>query len=193
MPESAATPATALSEPDNPAVAESGSESADAMPEDQSAPLEPDQQAPDSRIPEPDQEPATDDEAGDTDSEDETEAPESEDDQDTADDVQQEATPAAPAEQVTKIVIWVRKGMATVGVQEAGTDPEFGTVASHDLDEVMPAVIGIVRAAQEKWLTDPQRKLASPAPALATGPRPASATRRAASSRNASQTTPQLF
>ena len=129
---------------------------------------------------------------------DDTEDPESDDDEtqgydetpDAEDDVPQE--PTAPAGQVTKIVIWVRKGLASVGVQETGTDPEFATIASHDLDEIITAVPGIVRAAQEKWLTEPHRKPAAPAPA--TRPRPASSTRRAANSQNAPQTaTPQLF
>ena len=149
---------------------------------------------------------ATDCEAEITDTADETEDPASEDDEaedpepdeapeyddgpDAEDDVQQE--PTAPAEQVTKIVIWVRKGLASVGVQETGTDPEFATIASHDLDEIIPAIPGIVRAAQEKWLTEPHRKPAAPAPAAR--PRPASATRRVANNQNAPQTAaPQLF
>ena len=148
---------------------------------------------------------ATDGEAEITDTADETEDPASEDDEaedtesdeapeydcpDAEDDVQQE--PTAPVEQVTKIVIWVRKGLASVGVQETGTDPEFATIASHDLDEIIPAIPGIVRAAQEKWLTEPHRKPAAPAPAAR--PRPASATRRVANNQNAPQTAaPQLF
>lgn len=207
--------------------------------------LEPDQQAPDAEIPEPDQAPgtgdetvaqvsdddsetpakfseaetqvtedeaetpaaddetvaqATDDEtetpAADDETEDpepgdnETEDPEPDEAPDTEDDVQQE--PTAPAEQVTKIFIWVRKGLASVGVQETGTDPEFAIIASHDLDEIIPAIPGIVRAAQEKWLTEPHRKPTAPAPAAR--PRPASATRRVANNQNAPQTAaPQLF
>ena len=210
MTESATSPTTVPPAPENTAAAEDGAETTDTMPEDLTVPaepsdaLEPDQQAPDADIPEPDQATAADDETKaqmpDDESEitltvDETEDPESDeapehDDPDAEDDVQQE--PTAPAEQVTKIFIWVRKGLATVGVQETGTDPEFATIASHDLDEIIPAIPGIVRAAQEKWLTEPHRKPAAPAPAAR--PRPASATRRVANNQNAPQTaTPQLF
>ena len=240
MTESATSPTTVLPAPENTAATEDGLETTDTMPEDLTVPaepsdaLEPDQQAPDADIPEPDQDPGTDNEgevlAADDeaetpetvnesevpptddepgapvpdneaevpDTDDDTEYPESDDDEthgyddapDTEDDVPQE--PTAPAEQVTKIFIWVRKGFATVGVQETGTDPEFATIASHDLDEIIPAIPGIVRAAQEKWLTEPHRKPATPAPAAR--PRPASATRRVANNQTAPQTAaPQLF
>ena len=182
MPEPAASPTTALCDPEDPAAEENRSEYPDTMPEDPSAAPELDQQAPDADTPEPDEETAADDEA---------ETAQSDDEPDADGDVPPEAAEVAPAEQVTKIVIWIRKGLATVGVQETETDPEFATVASHDLDEIMPAVTGIVRTAQEKWLTEPQRKSAEPAPA--SGPRPAPTTRRAAN-RNAPQpTTLQLF
>ena len=183
MPEPAASPTTAPCDPENPAAEEDRSESPDTMPEDPSATPEPDQQAPDADTPEPDEETAADDEA---------ETAQSDDELDADDDAPLEAAEVAPAEQVTKIVIWIRKGLATVGVQETGTDPEFATVASHDLDEIMPAITGIVRASREKWLTELQRKSAEPAPA--SGPRPAPTTRRAAANRNAPQTTTlQLF
>lgn len=257
MTESATSPTTVPPAPENTAATEDGAETTDTMPEDLTVPaepsdaLEPDQQAPDADIPEPDQSPgtgdetvaqvsdddsetpaksseaenqtpddeaempatasgaetqATEDEAEMTDAADETEDPTSEDDEaedpesdeapeyddapDAEDDVQQE--PISPAEQVTKIFIWVRKGLATVGVQETGTDPEFATIASHDLDEIIPTIPGIVRAAQEKWLTEPHRKPAAPAPAAR--PRPASATRRVANNQNTPKTAaPQLF
>ena len=68
MPESATSPTIAPSDPENTVAIEDGSETADTMPEDLTVPvepsdaLEPDQQAPDADIPEPDQAPGTGDE-----------------------------------------------------------------------------------------------------------------------------------
>lgn len=168
MPQPAASPTNVPCDPENPAAEENRSGSSDTMPEDPSAAPEPDQQIPDA------------------------DTPEADDETDADGDVPPEAAEVALAEQVTKIIIWIWKGLATVGVQEIGTDPEFATIASHGLDEVMPAVTGIVHAAQEKWLTEPQRKSAEPAPA--PGPHPAPPTRHAAANQNAPQpTTLQLF
>ena len=69
---------------------------------------------------------------------------------------------ATPQEPVTQIVIWIRKGIASIGIQANATDPEFVSVASDDLDEVLARIPDFLSQAQQKWASEPRRPAALP-------------------------------
>jgi len=54
-----------------------------------------------------------------------------------------------------KIVILLREGKASVGIQSPGCDPQI-FIAEGSLEEVLGKVSGLVKQAQEKWAQSPQ-------------------------------------
>ena len=54
-----------------------------------------------------------------------------------------------------KIVILLREGKASVGVQSPGCDPQI-FIAEGSLEEVLGKVSDLVKQAQEKWAQSPQ-------------------------------------
>ena len=67
-----------------------------------------------------------------------------------------------PEEPFTKIVIWIRKGITSVGVQTNDTDPEFVSVASDDLELILARIPDCLSKARQKWATEPRRPAAAP-------------------------------
>ena len=68
-----------------------------------------------------------------------------------------------PEEPFTKIVIWIRKGITSVGVQANDTDPEFVSVASDDLELILDRIPDFLTKARQKWASEPRRPAAAPA------------------------------
>ena len=75
------------------------------------------------------------------------------------------ATPGAdaaevlePAGQVTKIVIWLRQSISTIGIQRTGSDPEFRSIPSGELRQVLDATPQAVQDAMAKWESNPRQK-----------------------------------
>ena len=66
-------------------------------------------------------------------------------------------------EPFTKIVIWIRKGITSVGVQANDTDPEFVSVASDDLELILARTPEFLTKARQKWASEPRRPAAAPA------------------------------
>ena len=62
----------------------------------------------------------------------------------------------------TKIVFLIRPGMSTIGIQQNGTDPEFQSVTSGELEDVLAAAPQAYTKAIEKWNKTPKRKNAKP-------------------------------
>ena len=67
-----------------------------------------------------------------------------------------------PIEPFTKIVFLIRPGMSTIGIQRNGTDPEFQSVTSGELEDVLAAAPQAYSKAIEKWNKAPKRKSAKP-------------------------------
>ena len=77
-----------------------------------------------------------------------------------------------------KVVILLREGKASVGVQSPGCDPQISIVEG-EIEEVLGKVPGLVKQAQEKWAQSPQNPktdivIAPPSPPPARTPSPAS-------------------
>jgi hypothetical protein len=77
-----------------------------------------------------------------------------------------------------KIVILLREGKASVGVQSPGCDPQISIVEG-SLEEVLGRVPDLVKQAQEKWAQSPQNPqtgivIAPPSPPPSRTPSPAS-------------------
>lgn len=75
---------------------------------------------------------------------------------------------AKTADDDLKVVISIRGGIATVGVQRPGTDPHFESFAHMKLEEILPEVIGVYETAEAKWSEQPRYPVhegaAQPAP-----------------------------
>ena len=74
-----------------------------------------------------------------------------------------------------KVVISIRGGIATVGVQRPGTDPHFESFAHMKLEEILPEVIGVYETAEAKWSEQPRypaHEGATPTPQPAAQPEP---------------------
>ena len=67
-----------------------------------------------------------------------------------------------PIDPFTKIVFLIRPGMSTIGIQRNGTDPEFQSVTSGELEDVLAAAPQAYSQAIEKWNKAPKRKSAKP-------------------------------
>lgn len=91
-----------------------------------------------------------------------------------------------------KIVILLRDGKASVGVQSPGCDPQI-FIAEGSLEEVLGKVPGLVKQAQEKWAQSPQNprsSIVTPSPS----PSPARTSASAGSStKAASKDQPSFF
>jgi len=78
-----------------------------------------------------------------------------------------------------KVVIILKEGKASVGIQSPDCDPVL-TVMQGSLEEVLPQVPGLVASAREKWREKPKypktTRIPPPAPASA---RPAATAARA--------------
>ena len=77
-----------------------------------------------------------------------------------------------------KIVMLLREGKASVGVQSPGCDPQI-FIAEGSLEEVLGKVPGLVKQAQGKWAQSPQNPktdiaIPPPAPPPSRTPSPAS-------------------
>ena len=81
-----------------------------------------------------------------------------------------------------KIVILLKEGKASVGVQSSGCDPQI-FVAQGSLEEVLGKVPDMLKQAQEKWAQSPQNPkstivtstpIPSPTPSLSTPVKPKS-------------------
>ena len=55
-------------------------------------------------------------------------------------------------------MIWLNQGISTVGVQQTDTDPEFRSVQSGELEDVLAATPAIVKQALARWQYEPLRK-----------------------------------
>lgn len=55
-----------------------------------------------------------------------------------------------------KVVISIRGGIATVGVQRPDTDPHFESFAHMELEEILPEVMGVYETATVKWSEQPR-------------------------------------
>ena len=98
---------------------------------------------------------------------------------------------AVAEEPFTQIVVWIRKGIASVGVQANDTDPEFVSVASDDLDVVLARIPDFLGQARQKWAAEPRRPAAAP-----SEPKPKARTRPTQQGTNDSDTEsgkPRLF
>jgi hypothetical protein len=83
-----------------------------------------------------------------------------------------------------KIVILLREGKASVGVQSPGCDPQISIVEG-SLEEVLGRVPGLVKQAQAKWAQSPQNPktdivIAPPIPPPSRTPSPASSPKKTA-------------
>ena len=67
-----------------------------------------------------------------------------------------------PVEPFTKIVFLIRPGISTIGIQQNGTDPEFQSVTSGKLEDVLAATPQAYSKAIEKWNKTPKRKNPKP-------------------------------
>jgi len=77
-----------------------------------------------------------------------------------------------------KIVILLREGKASVGVQSPGCDPQISIVEG-GIEQALERVPSLVKQAQEKWAQSPQNPqtdivIAPPSPPPSRTPSPAS-------------------
>ena len=78
-----------------------------------------------------------------------------------------------------KIVILLREGKASVGVQSPGCDPQISIVEG-GIEQALERVPGLVKQAQEKWAQspcNPQSAIVPPSPPART-PAPASSAKK---------------
>lgn len=83
-----------------------------------------------------------------------------------------------------KIVILLREGKSSVGIQSPGCDPQI-SIMECGLEEVLDRVPDLVKQAQEKWAQSPQNPqtdivIAPPAPPPSRTPSPASSPKKTA-------------
>ena len=78
-----------------------------------------------------------------------------------------------PVEPFTKIVFLIRQGMSTIGIQQNGTDPEFQSVSSGELEDVLAATPEAFSKAIQKWNKTPKRKDAKPVQRIVKATAPA--------------------
>jgi hypothetical protein len=76
-----------------------------------------------------------------------------------------------------KIVIVLREGKASMGVQSPGCDPQISIVQG-GIEQALGRVLGLVKQAQEKWAHSPQNPrteivTAQPSPSPTRTPSPA--------------------
>ena len=72
-----------------------------------------------------------------------------------------------------KLVVSIRSGIATVGVQRPDTDPHFESFARMKLAEILPEVMGVFDRATAKWSEQPRNPAHEGAAQSASASRPA--------------------
>ncbi len=96
------------------------------------------------------------------------------DEQDAAQDPQgaddAEAQDGAPED--LKVVVSIKGGRATIGVQQPSSDPHIETFDDHDLSELTQEALAVVERARAKWEDEPKYPAHErPAPAARRQPR----------------------